>query len=124
MLLSGEAGIGKSRLAAEFLQRLAGEPHQRLRYFCSPQHTDSALYPIIAQLERAAGHRTSSGTRIPPSQVVSRPRWIPGTQKSPMHAYAWYVWRKEPRSGPALKVRVGRHETIAALSAVNLPMRG
>ena len=33
-----------------------------------------------------------------------------------MHAYAWYVWRKEPRSGPSLKVRVGRHETIAALS--------
>ena len=55
VLLSGEAGIGKSRLTAEFLQRLSGEPHQRLRYFCSPQHTDSALYPIIAHLERAAG---------------------------------------------------------------------
>jgi class 3 adenylate cyclase/tetratricopeptide (TPR) repeat protein len=54
VLLSGEAGIGKSRLSGEFLQRLSGEPHQRLRYFCSPQHTDSALYPIIAQLERAA----------------------------------------------------------------------
>jgi hypothetical protein len=53
-----------------------------------------------------------------------RPRWIPGTQKSPMHAYAWYVWRKAHRSGPSLKVRVGRHETIASLSAVNLPMRG
>ena len=34
---------------------LAGEPHTRLRYFCSPQHTDSALYPIIGQMERAAG---------------------------------------------------------------------
>ena len=45
-----------------------------------------------------------------------RPRWIPGTKKSPMHAYAWYVWQKEPRSGPSLKVRVGRRETIAALS--------
>ena len=55
VLLAGEAGIGKSRLTAELLQRLAGEPHQRLRYFCSPQHTDSALHPIIAQLERAAG---------------------------------------------------------------------
>jgi hypothetical protein len=52
-----------------------------------------------------------------------RPRWIPGTKKSPMHAYAWYVWRKEPRSGPSLKVRVGKSETITALSAVNLPMR-
>ena len=55
MLLSGEAGIGKSRLTAALLERLAGEPHTRLRYFCSPQHTDSALYPIIGQMERAAG---------------------------------------------------------------------
>jgi class 3 adenylate cyclase/predicted ATPase/DNA polymerase III delta prime subunit len=55
VLLSGEPGIGKSRLAAALLERLAGEPHTRLRYFCSPQHTDTALYPIIGQMERAAG---------------------------------------------------------------------
>jgi class 3 adenylate cyclase len=54
VLLSGEAGIGKSRLTAALLERLAPEPHTRLRYFCSPQHTDSALYPIISQMERAA----------------------------------------------------------------------
>ena len=55
VLLSGEAGIGKSRLTAAMMELLAGEPHTRLRYFCSPQHTDSALYPIIGQIERAAG---------------------------------------------------------------------
>ena len=55
VLLSGEPGIGKSRLTAALMERLAGEPHTRLRYFCSPQHTDSALYPIISQMERAAG---------------------------------------------------------------------
>jgi predicted ATPase len=55
VLLSGEAGIGKSRLTAALMGRLEGEPHTRLRYFCSPQHTDSALYPIIGQMERAAG---------------------------------------------------------------------
>jgi class 3 adenylate cyclase len=55
VLLSGEAGIGKSRLTAALLERLAGEPHTRLRYFCSAQHTDSALYPIIGQMEHAAG---------------------------------------------------------------------
>src|SRR6202030_2018789 len=54
VLLSGEAGIGKSRLTAALLERLAGESHTRLRYFCSPQHTDSALYPIISQMARAA----------------------------------------------------------------------
>jgi class 3 adenylate cyclase/predicted ATPase len=55
VLLSGEPGIGKSRMTAALVERLASEPHTRLRYFCSPQHTDSALYPIIAQIERAAG---------------------------------------------------------------------
>ena len=55
VLLSGEPGIGKSRLTAALMERLAAEPHTRLRYFCSPQHTDSALYPIISQMERAAG---------------------------------------------------------------------
>jgi predicted ATPase len=55
VLLSGEAGIGKSRLTAALLERLAAEPHTRLRSFCSAQHTDSALYPIIGQMERAAG---------------------------------------------------------------------
>ena len=55
VLLSGEAGIGKSRLTAALMESLAGEPHTSLRYFCSPQHTDSALYPVIGQMERAAG---------------------------------------------------------------------
>jgi class 3 adenylate cyclase/tetratricopeptide (TPR) repeat protein len=55
VLLSGEAGIGKSRLTAALLERLGSEPHTRVRYFCSPQHTDSALYPIIGQMERVAG---------------------------------------------------------------------
>src|SRR5262249_11421261 len=54
-LIAGEAGIGKSRLTAALMESLAGEPHTRLRYFCSPQHTDSAFYPIIGQMERAAG---------------------------------------------------------------------
>jgi class 3 adenylate cyclase/predicted ATPase len=54
VLISGEAGIGKSRLTAALLESLAPEPHTRLRYFCSPQHTDSAFSPIIGQVERAA----------------------------------------------------------------------
>ena len=49
VLLSGEPGIGKSRLTAALLERAAAGPHTRLRYFCSPQRTDSALYPIIVR---------------------------------------------------------------------------
>ena len=57
VLISGEPGIGKSRLAAALAERVAGEPHTRLRYQCSPYHTNSALRPFIAQLERAAGFK-------------------------------------------------------------------
>ncbi len=55
ILVSGEAGIGKSRITAAFEERLHAEPHLRLRYFCSPYHQDSALFPVIDQLGRAAG---------------------------------------------------------------------
>jgi predicted ATPase/class 3 adenylate cyclase len=55
VLLSGEPGIGKSRIIAALSESIGTEPHTRLRYFCSPQHQDSALFPFIAQLEHAAG---------------------------------------------------------------------
>jgi class 3 adenylate cyclase/predicted ATPase len=55
VLLAGEAGIGKSRLVAALQERIEREPHTCLRYFCSPHHQESALYPFIAQLQRAAG---------------------------------------------------------------------
>ena len=54
VLLSGEAGIGKSRLTAALFDAIATEPQTRLRFFCSPQNTDSTLYPSIGQIERAA----------------------------------------------------------------------
>jgi class 3 adenylate cyclase len=55
VLISGEAGLGKSRVAAALAERLHAEPYLRLRYFCSPYHQDSALYPFIDQLGRASG---------------------------------------------------------------------
>ncbi len=55
VLIAGEPGVGKSRLAEAQIERIAPEPHARLRYFCAPHRQDSALYPVIAQMERAAG---------------------------------------------------------------------
>jgi class 3 adenylate cyclase/predicted ATPase len=57
VLIVGEPGIGKSRIAQTILEQLANEPHTRLRFFCSPHHRHSALYPSIAQLQQAAGFR-------------------------------------------------------------------
>jgi class 3 adenylate cyclase/predicted ATPase len=54
VLISGEPGLGKSRITAALEERLHAEPHLRLRYFCSPYYQDSALYPFIEQLGRAA----------------------------------------------------------------------
>jgi len=55
VLLSAEPGIGKSRLTEALAERIAAEPHYRLRYFCSPHHQDSAFHPIVGQIEHAAG---------------------------------------------------------------------
>ena len=84
VLLSGEAGIGKSRLTAALSDRLVMEPHTRLRYFCSPQHTDSALYPIIRQMERAAGfvHRDSAQTKLDKLDALLSQSFTPSEDKA------------------------------------------
>jgi predicted ATPase/class 3 adenylate cyclase len=75
VLLAGEPGIGKSRIAESLHLRFADEPHVRLRYFCSPYHMHSALYPFIAQLERAAGFEQESGAeaRLDKLEALFRP---------------------------------------------------
>lgn len=66
VLLSGEAGIGKSRLSAALDERLRGEPHLRLRWYCAPHYQDSALHPVIAMFARRAGfeHDDAAATRL------------------------------------------------------------
>src|SRR5882724_5107744 len=65
VLLSGEPGIGKSRLTAALSEHIGTEPHTRLRYFCSPHHQDSALYPFIS---------SSSSNALPVSRATKDPR--------------------------------------------------
>ena len=63
VLLSGEAGIGKSRIVEALRQKIVDEPHTRIRYQCSPHHANSPLYPVISQLERAAGFAPDDARR-------------------------------------------------------------
>jgi class 3 adenylate cyclase len=77
VLMSGEPGIGKSRLAQTVLERLSGEPHTPLRLFCSPHHQDTALHPTITQLKRAAGFRRDETDR--PDNRAARVEWLSDT---------------------------------------------
>lgn len=64
VLLTGEPGIGKSHIALTFQERLQAEPHTRLRYFCSSHHANSALFPFVSHLERAAGFERTDPTSV------------------------------------------------------------
>ena len=117
VLLSGEAGIGKSRLTAELLQRLASEPHTRLRYFGSPQHTDSALYPIIGQMERAAGLVHDD---TPEAKLDKLDALLAQTSTSKQDAALWAAMLSLPNDGryPALALtpQQRRQRTLQALN--------
>jgi class 3 adenylate cyclase len=118
VLLSGEAGIGKSRLTAALLERLATKPHTRLRYFCSPQHTDSAFYPIIGQMERAAG-LTDDDT--PPAKLDKLDLLLAPTSTPKQEAALFAEMLSLPNDGryPALDLPPPqrRQRTLEALSA-------
>jgi len=118
VLLSGEPGIGKSRLTAALMERLATEPHTRLRYFCSPQHTDSALYPIIGQMQRAAGfaHEDTAQTKLNKLDAVLAQGFTP-----PQDAALFAEMLSLPNDGryPTLELtpRQRRQKTLEALTA-------
>jgi len=117
VLLSGEAGIGKSRLTAALLERIASEPHTRLRYFCSPQHTDTAFYPIISQMERAAGlaHNDTPQARLDKLDAM-----LAQTSTSSQDAVLFAEMLSLPNDGryPALELvaQQRRQRTMEALS--------
>ena len=117
-MLSGEAGIGKSRLTAALLESLAAEPHTRLRYFCSPQHTDSAFYPIIGQMERAAGfaHDDTAQAKLDKLDAVLAQSFTP-----PQDAALFAEMLSLPNDGryPTLEMapQQRRQKTMEALTA-------
>ena len=117
VLLSGEAGIGKSRLTAAFLERLAGEPHVRMRYFCSPQHTDSALYPIIGHMERAAGLAREDDAKTEARQARRAARHILNVSREDAALFAEMLSLPNDGRYPALELapQQRRQKTLEAL---------
>ena len=118
VLLSGEAGIGKSRLTAALLKRLATEPHTRLRYFCSPQHADSAFHPIIGQMERAAGFAHGDA---PKAKLAKLDALLAQTSTTKQDGALFTELLSLPNDGryPALDLapRQRRQRTLEALTA-------
>ena len=73
-LLSGEAGIGKSRILATLRERIANEPHLAIHYQCSPHHVNDAFYPFVSHIWRAAefASEESSGARLEKIEAMAR----------------------------------------------------
>lgn len=118
VLLSGEAGIGKSRLTVALLERLAREPHLRLRCFCSPQHTDSTLYPVIGEMLRAARftHEDSQQVKLDKLDAL-----LAQSSTSPEEAALFAEMLSLPNDGryPPVEVepQLRRQKTLKALGS-------
>jgi predicted ATPase/class 3 adenylate cyclase len=122
LLLSGEAGIGKSRLTAGLTEHLANEQnagsHATLRFFCSSQRTDSALFPFVSQLERAAGLVREDA---PQARLDKLDAWLRQTATSMEHAALFAEMLSLANDGryPALDLPATqrRQRTLDALAA-------
>jgi len=115
VLLSGEAGIGKSRLGAQLAAEVANEPHTRLRYQCSPYHRDSVLHPFVVQLGRAArlAPEEPAETQLDKLEAILAPSRIAET--APLVASLLSIATGERYPPLALSAAQQRRLTLAAL---------
>ncbi|MBV8738111.1 MAG: AAA family ATPase [Alphaproteobacteria bacterium] len=115
VLLSGEAGIGKSRLAAQLAAEVASEPHTRLRYQCSPYHRDSVLHPFVVALGRAArlAPDDPAETQLDKLEAILAPARI--VETAPLFASLLSIPTGERYPPLALSAAQQRRLTLAAL---------
>jgi len=115
VLLSGEAGIGKSRLAAQLAAEVASEPHTRLRYQCSRYHRDSVLHPFVVQLGRAArlSPEDPATTQLDKLEAILAPARIAET--APLFASLLSIPTGDRYPPLALSAAQQRRLTLAAL---------
>jgi class 3 adenylate cyclase/predicted ATPase len=115
VLLSGEAGIGKSRLAGQLAAEVASEPHTRLRYQCSPYHRDSVLHPFVVELGRAARLASDdpAGTQLDKLEAILAPSRIAET--APLFASLLSIPTGDRYPPLTLSAAQQRRLTLAAL---------
>jgi class 3 adenylate cyclase/predicted ATPase len=116
VLVCGEPGIGKSRLTSATLEQIAAEPHTLLRYFCSPHHTSSALYPFVRELERAVGFARDDDARAKLAKIaVLLSHALPLAEDTQLLADLLSV--REPGAGPVLDLSPDqrKRKTLQAL---------
>ena len=116
VLISGEPGIGKSRIVAALTERLQGEPYLRRRHFCSPHHQDSALAPFVDQLGRAAGfaHDDPPATKLEKLEALLA-RADPPDEDVALLADLLSLPTSERHPLPNLSPRRKKHRTLEAL---------
>ncbi|HEV2547215.1 MAG TPA: AAA family ATPase [Stellaceae bacterium] len=117
VLLSGEPGIGKSRLTWVLRERLSDEPHTLLNYFCSPYHQTSALHPFIAQLERAAGFtpKDAPKQKLDKLEALLRQATPDVSEAAPLIAALLSIPLSDRYAEPELGPQKRKERTFAAL---------
>ena len=117
VLISGEPGIGKSRLATALAARIAGEPHTYLRFQCSPYDMNSALRPVIVQLERAAGFNADDSAQLRLDKLAALIGRDAAQSRDlvPLFAALLSIPTGERHAPPQLSPTQQRRRTLAAL---------
>ena len=119
VLLCGEGGIGKSRIAEQLRLRLSKDDHVRLRYQCSPFHLNSALQPAIAQIEYAANLNSDDddAMRLEKLEKLLRPSTNDMDATLPLFAALLGIPLKDQYAPLQLTADVIKRRTLDALSA-------
>ena len=116
--MCGETWMGKSHLCEAFLGHIAEEPHATIRYQCSPQHLNSAFFPVISQLEHALGFEANDTPQIKLKKLEAALSPAVGATRDDIGSYAALLSTATPAREPSSSSTPQRKKdlTVAALT--------